>query len=178
MSIEVIIADSGPLIALARIRHLHLLPAIFGRVVIPAAVLRELTEGAAEGRVGAEDVRSAGWIDVRDADPELSAAFSLIVDRGESEAIALAVRAPSSLPCLSGYHPRKWVGECRRLCDPRRGASEPGWRPRTSAGAVRRWQPHPARTPRPLAATRRPTATSAHCEPVERPLSPAGPSGR
>ncbi len=107
MSIEVIIADSGPLIALARIRHLHLLPAIFGRVVIPAAVLRELTEGAAEGRVGAEDVRSAAWIDVRDADPELSAAFSLIVDRGESEAIALAVRAPSSLLVMDDRRGRR-----------------------------------------------------------------------
>jgi hypothetical protein len=26
-------------------------------------------------------------------------------------------------PCLSGYHPREWVGECRRLCARRRGAS-------------------------------------------------------
>ena len=41
--------DSGPLIALARIKHLELLPTIFGRVVVPGAVFRELTEGAAEG---------------------------------------------------------------------------------------------------------------------------------
>jgi uncharacterized protein len=60
VSIEVIIADSGPLIALARIKHLELLPTIFGRVVVPGAVFRELTEGAAEGRTGAEALRNAG----------------------------------------------------------------------------------------------------------------------
>ena len=107
MSIEVIIADSGPLIALARIKHLELLPTIFGRVVVPGAVFRELTEGAAEGRTGAEAVRNAGWIDVQHADPELTAAFSLIVDAGESEAIALAVRAPSSLLIMDDRRGRR-----------------------------------------------------------------------
>lgn len=140
MSIEVIIADSGPLIALARIRHLHLLPAIFGRVVIPAAVLRELTEGAAEGRVGAEDVRSAAWIDVRDADPELSAAFSLIVDRGESEAIALAVRAPSSLLVMDDRRGRRLaldrgLGRASGHGSPRASSSAPRDAHRASAGS-------------------------------------------
>ena len=52
-------------------------------------------------------MRNAGWIDVQHADPELTAAFSLIVDAGESEAIALAVRAPSSLLIMDDRRGRR-----------------------------------------------------------------------
>lgn len=92
----VVIADSGPLIALSRIGQLELLPQLFGRVQVPSAVFREVTQGAAEGRSGAAEVRAASWIDVVSADEATSSAYSLLVDEGEAEAIAVA-RARNAL---------------------------------------------------------------------------------
>ena len=97
MTIErVAVADSGPLVALARIELLELLPRLYGRVAIPGAVFNELTEGAAEGRAGASDVRAAAWIEVVEVDAIDAEPHTLVVDRGEAEAIALARRAPGS----------------------------------------------------------------------------------
>lgn len=85
-----VVADSGPLIALARIGQLELLPQLFVRVQIPSAVWREVTQGAVEGRSGAAEVRAASWIDVTVADEATAAAYALLVDEGEAEAIAIA----------------------------------------------------------------------------------------
>lgn len=86
----IVVADSGPLIALSRIDQLDLLPQLFGRIEIPSAVWREVTQGAAEGRSGATEVRAAPWIDVVSADEATAAAYALLVDQGEAEAIAVA----------------------------------------------------------------------------------------
>jgi predicted nucleic acid-binding protein len=86
----IVVADSGPLIALSRIGQLELLPQLFGRVQIPSAVWREVTQGAGEGRSGAAEVRAAPWIDVVSADEASVAGYALIVDEGEAAAIVVA----------------------------------------------------------------------------------------
>lgn len=59
----IVVSDSSPLIALARIRKLELLAALFERIVIPAEVHGEvIIEG--RGLPGAEEVSSAAWIEV------------------------------------------------------------------------------------------------------------------
>jgi hypothetical protein len=90
MSERPIIADSGPLISLARIARLSLLHGLFGVVRIPGAVMREVTQGFAEGRPGAAEVRAATWIEVVQVSEAATAGYSLLVDAGEAEAIALA----------------------------------------------------------------------------------------
>jgi predicted nucleic acid-binding protein len=90
MSDRPIIADSGPLIALARVGQLDLLPRLFQVVRIPEAVMREVTQGAAEGRPGASEVRSAPWIEVVGVSAAATAGYELLVDAGEAAAIALA----------------------------------------------------------------------------------------
>ena len=54
----------SPLIALSRIGRLDLLASLFERVLIPAEVHHEVTVDG-RGLPGAEEVLSAGWIEVR-----------------------------------------------------------------------------------------------------------------
>jgi predicted nucleic acid-binding protein len=81
-----VVADSSPLIYLSRIRLLHILPTLFGDVVVPRAVWDE----AVERRPSApsiESLRQANWIRVVD-DPSASADLGL--DPGETAAILVA----------------------------------------------------------------------------------------
>lgn len=95
---RIVVADSGPLIALARIGRLDLLSRLVHRVVIPPAVAVEIREGG--DRPGAREVAAATWIHVEQPDAELARSYGLLVDAGEAEAIALAVRSTGSLVLL------------------------------------------------------------------------------
>jgi uncharacterized protein len=81
-----VVADSSPLIYLSRIRLLHILPMLFGDVIVPRAVWDELVER----RPSATDIkglRQASWIRLVD-DPSPSADLGL--DPGETAAILVA----------------------------------------------------------------------------------------
>ena len=82
------VADSGPLIALARIGRLPLLPQLVARILVPPAVWVEVT-GAGD-LPGAAEIRNAPWIEVKAPDQQAAEALAIIVDRGEAEAITLA----------------------------------------------------------------------------------------
>lgn len=91
-----VIADAGPLIGLARIGRLPLLPKLYGTAVIPLQVLEELR--TAEGRPGSEALEQAldsGWLQPEAVRPtgEL-AALLLALGPGEAEAIVLAQQRP------------------------------------------------------------------------------------
>jgi predicted nucleic acid-binding protein len=60
----IVVSDSSPLIALARIRRLDLLASLFERILIPTEVHHEVTV-AGRGLPGAEEVKSTAWIEVR-----------------------------------------------------------------------------------------------------------------
>ena len=87
-----IVADTGPLIALARVERLDLLTRLFTRVAIPPAVRTELA--IASGYPGAGALAAAlkaNRILVQSpTDPELIAELARTLDPGEAEAIALA----------------------------------------------------------------------------------------
>jgi len=95
---RIVVADSGPLIALARIGRLDLLPRLVHRVVIPPAVAAEIRDGG--DRPGTREVAAATWIHVEQPDAELARSYGLLVDAGEAEAIALAVQSADSLILL------------------------------------------------------------------------------
>lgn len=83
----IVVSDASVVINLNRIGRLGLLRDIYGRVVVPEAVRREVERGAPR-LVEAE----AGWIEVRAVKSRgLVAELAENLDAGESEAIALAV---------------------------------------------------------------------------------------
>ena len=89
---RVVVADTGPLIALARIGRLDLLRRLYGRVVVPPAVHTELAMDS--NRPGAKVLAgafAAGWIVVETV-TDLSVRLELdqVLGPGEAQAIALA----------------------------------------------------------------------------------------
>ncbi|MGI9174011.1 MAG: DUF3368 domain-containing protein [Rhodothermales bacterium] len=87
----VVVSYTSPIVNLAAVGHLHLLPALFGKITVPDAVYREIVvEGA--GRPGADEVLSANWIEVQAVqDRRLVRVLEADLHSGEAEALALAL---------------------------------------------------------------------------------------
>ena len=89
------VADSGPMIALAKLNQLRLLPAIYNTVMIPRAVYDEvvtmgLRRGYPDASIADAFLRRMKWqpVAVVDVLPELGSDIRL--GRGEREALTLA----------------------------------------------------------------------------------------
>jgi uncharacterized protein len=88
--VSVIVSDASPLIGLAKISHLHLLPLLYGTIKVPTAVYAELTVSGV-GRAGAEEVAQASWIQVESVTDQLRVDYLRgDLDLGEAEALVLA----------------------------------------------------------------------------------------
>ena len=88
---DVVVTNTGPLIALATVRQLALLGQMYGSVLVPEGVFQEVT-ARGQHRPGAVELASAPWA-VRSAllappDPFLAGNLG----RGEAEAITLAAQ--------------------------------------------------------------------------------------
>lgn len=81
----IVVADTSPVLHLARIGRLELIRAVFGEVVVPRTVWSELIQPGTRLEVVAI-IRAAAWIAVVE-DPELR---DLGLDPGETAAILLA----------------------------------------------------------------------------------------
>lgn len=93
----IVVADSTPLIALARIGRLELLKSLYGELIIPDAVHYEVVHSGND-RAGVAQVQKAVWIKRRVVENEV--AVQLLrerLDRGESEAIILALELEADL---------------------------------------------------------------------------------
>lgn len=87
----IIVSDTSPINNLAAIHQLYLLNQLYGTVVIPEAVYRELTDPNFPV-TGATEVQTLAWIQTRAVrDRTLVKALSNELDIGEAETIALAV---------------------------------------------------------------------------------------
>ncbi|MEP7012754.1 MAG: DUF3368 domain-containing protein [Acidobacteriota bacterium] len=113
----VVVADSSPLIGLARIGQLEILRKLASRILMPPAVQAEITQHRREAP-GAAAIRQAAWIEIATPDPPEVELLAILLDRGEAEAIALAQRLPGSTLLLDDARARR-VAE--RLAIPRIG---------------------------------------------------------
>ncbi|MFM8471567.1 MAG: DUF3368 domain-containing protein [Limisphaerales bacterium] len=85
----VIVADSSPLIGLARIGRLALLPKIAERIVVGRAVWDEVTVAAPDAP-GAKAIRECAFLEVVSPSTTFTQPVPTEIDAGEAEAIALA----------------------------------------------------------------------------------------
>jgi len=100
----IVVSDSSPLIGLAQIQRLELLPCLFGEIFIPQAVYDEVViAGRKKGR-DVQAVSTATWIKtVVVSDPSSVGALLKELDEGEAETIVLA----QALKCRMGAHGRE-----------------------------------------------------------------------
>jgi predicted nucleic acid-binding protein len=96
VSRRIAVSNATPLIALAWLKHLDLIPRLFGNVHIPQAVYDEILHNPEA--VGATELDAVPWLRISPVQDSL--AVSLLLDQldlGESEAIVLAHELQASL---------------------------------------------------------------------------------
>jgi len=86
----IVIADTAPINYLVLIGEAQLLHTLYGEVVIPPAVLKELLSSRAPELVRKWAEAQPPWVRVHSVDPEALADLADTLDPGEREAIAVA----------------------------------------------------------------------------------------
>ncbi len=93
----IVISDTGPLIALARIQQLGILKELYGQIYITSSTRTELLVKG-KGNYGYEELRKADWIVVREIKDILAVrVLELELDSGEAETIILAKEVKADL---------------------------------------------------------------------------------
>ena len=96
MENPIVVSNTTPLIALAWLTKLDLLPAFFGQVYIPQAVLDEIRDKPQA--IGAAEIPNAPWLVITPVIHQNSVLLlSDQLDAGESEAIVLAQELQAGL---------------------------------------------------------------------------------
>jgi predicted nucleic acid-binding protein len=93
----VVVADTSPINYLVMIGEISILPQLYGQILIPAEVMRELTAGGTPAEVRSWALAPPGWLLVCNVpfSPPDSALNDL--DDGERAAILLAQQQPGAL---------------------------------------------------------------------------------
>lgn len=102
----VTVSNSTPLIHLAKLNQLALLPAFFGKIMIPQAVFNECVT-AGEGYEDAALIAEADWLTVKTVtNTHLVTSLKAELDQGEAEAIALALEQHATVLLLDDSEAR------------------------------------------------------------------------
>jgi len=92
----IVIADTSPLNYLIQIKCDPLLPRLYGRIVVPSAVMRELSDPGAPAAVRLWLSQAPAWLEVRSV-ADLPDAALADLDPGEREAIQLSQELQANL---------------------------------------------------------------------------------
>ena len=110
----IVVANAGPLIALARIGQLVVLPSLYREIRLPEAVRKEVVV-AGEGRAGSEEIEGAEWVRWDCVCDKVGVGLlSDRLDAGESEAIVLAIEENADLLLIDEERGRR-VAESRGI---------------------------------------------------------------
>jgi predicted nucleic acid-binding protein len=101
-----VVCNAGPLIALASVAQLDLLPSLYRRLIVPETVRAEIVQSGA-GRAGTIEIGSADWLEVMSwqgrADPLLDAELGA----GESAVVSIAVEIRAQLVLIDERRARR-----------------------------------------------------------------------
>ena len=106
-----VVSDSSPLITLARIGCLDLLPRLYGSVCIPAEVYQEVVIDGA-GLPGAAEVSRSEWIEVKSVQNAVHLAAAVVelgLGRGELSAVVLAKELSAGLVLMDEWKARRYA---------------------------------------------------------------------
>lgn len=110
MEQSIVISNTTPLIALAWLERLDLLPALFGAVHIPDAVHAELHSDPE--KMGSAELAAASWLRVTVVENALAVQMlANELDAGESEAIVLAHEMRAGLLLMDERRGRRRAAE-------------------------------------------------------------------
>lgn len=87
---NIVVADSGPIITFSRAKHLNILKNMLSEIIIPEAVYSEIVEQG-KNKPGAKEVAESEWIKVRGLEnPNDKQLLPDVLGEGEKEAIVSA----------------------------------------------------------------------------------------
>jgi predicted nucleic acid-binding protein len=109
-----VVSNTGPLLAFALVHRLDLVGSLFGEVLVPDAVYREITEAGA-GRVGAAELRAASWAVRSAVDVPVDRLLAEEVGPGEAAAITLAAARSARLVLIDDKKARRIAELAYRL---------------------------------------------------------------
>jgi predicted nucleic acid-binding protein len=95
--VRLVISDTGPINYLVLIGHIDILPVLFEKVIMPVAVLDELTDQDAPPSVQAWIASPPVWIEVEENPASSDDALLAQLDDGERAAITLAAALHAEL---------------------------------------------------------------------------------
>ncbi|HEY4360791.1 MAG TPA: hypothetical protein VGN17_07480 [Bryobacteraceae bacterium] len=101
----IVVADTTPLRYLIAIDRDQLLPALYGRVLIPPAVGLELSHESTPAAVRTWMASQPSWLDVRQ--PNQIPRLGIELGKGEEEAIALAEEVAADLLLIDEWDARR-----------------------------------------------------------------------
>jgi predicted nucleic acid-binding protein len=105
---QIVIADAGPLIALAKVNLLAVLAELFGNILIPDTVRRECLIKLGEESQRIQQAIATGIIQISTpAQTDLALALSRSLGAGERDAIYLAMQSENALLIMDDLLARK-----------------------------------------------------------------------
>lgn len=109
-----IVCDAGPLIGLASVAQLELLPSLYRRILVPEEVLTEVTQSGAS-RVGAIEIGSADWLEVVPSEGQPNPLLAAELGTGESAVISVAVQQRAPLVLIDERRARRIAAQVYSL---------------------------------------------------------------
>ncbi len=102
-----VISNTTPLLSLLKIDKLNLLKELYGKIIIPEAVFREIENGKEKPYY--KDLTKIDWIEIQKIKNKSSRAYFTDLDEGEAEVLILANEQNADLIIMDEIIGRRYV---------------------------------------------------------------------